>query len=389
MVDVLGLVGDVEQGLGAVGQVTGGRVEDDAPHLLATVVSPGSKVSRTVSPRGDQPVAEQARLGGLAGPVATLEADEESVLWEDPGVHAGTPYGRAPTPGGAGQPDDVDTRTLVVAGADGPRVGRPHGWTMSARLRAGRVRGVGAAEQDHGHEEGPPPVRRRGGPSAARAPAVPPRSRNARQPIGPPSRMSHIQAARVARHGSGPAPASRKVPNHAASPRRRPAGTAPPPPLRGAGEAGIGDVEAGGLVAHVAAGQRSRYVAGSPAIRTPVSGPSRGLSRLSTDDLGEPATHPPVPPQEDRRPAADSRSHGDSPTISTRVTEPLEIAELEVEEVGPPLAGETRPTRPSPARGRRRPARSAASGGHASRRTTPAAPQSLSPCPTPVRVDAA
>ena len=50
-VDVLGLVGGVEQRLGAVGQLAGLGAEHDPAQLLRRpAVSPGSKVSRTTYP---------------------------------------------------------------------------------------------------------------------------------------------------------------------------------------------------------------------------------------------------------------------------------------------------------------------------------------------------
>ena len=59
VVDVLGLVGGVEQGLGAVGQLAGGRIEHDAPQLLADLgVARLEGEQDAVAPL-DQPLAQQ------------------------------------------------------------------------------------------------------------------------------------------------------------------------------------------------------------------------------------------------------------------------------------------------------------------------------------------
>ena len=83
-VDVLGLVGGVQQDLGAVGQLAGGRVEHDAPHLLPDRGVTGLEGQQGVESAVGERAGEGPRLGGLARPFAALEADE------DPGggVHA-------------------------------------------------------------------------------------------------------------------------------------------------------------------------------------------------------------------------------------------------------------------------------------------------------------
>ena len=96
VVDVLGLVGGVEQGLGAVGQVAGRRVEHDAPQLLADRRVTGLEGEQDGLAALDEPVAQQPRLGGLAGPLAALEAHEEPVLGIDPCIHEAHPTGGLP-----------------------------------------------------------------------------------------------------------------------------------------------------------------------------------------------------------------------------------------------------------------------------------------------------
>ena len=84
-VDVLGLVGGVEQRLGAVRDVAGGRVEHDPAQLLPDLGVPRLVGQQDVVPLGLEPVAQQPGLGGLAGALAALERDEAP----GGGVHAG------------------------------------------------------------------------------------------------------------------------------------------------------------------------------------------------------------------------------------------------------------------------------------------------------------
>jgi hypothetical protein len=80
---VLRLVGGVEQHLGTVGQVAGGRVQHDvadlAAHLRVTRLEGESHLVALLH----QPVVEQAGLRRLARALAALEADEDAGV----GVH--------------------------------------------------------------------------------------------------------------------------------------------------------------------------------------------------------------------------------------------------------------------------------------------------------------
>ncbi len=76
--DVLGLVGGVEQRLGAVGERAGGRVEHDLAQLLADLGVAGLVGEQHVVPLLGEPAEQQPGLGRLAGTLAALERDEEA-----------------------------------------------------------------------------------------------------------------------------------------------------------------------------------------------------------------------------------------------------------------------------------------------------------------------
>ncbi len=97
-VDVLGLVGGVQQRLGAVGQRARRRVEHDAAYLVADRGAAGLAGQQYDVPVGLEPLAQQLRLRGLAGPFTTLEADEDALR----GVDAGELCGHALTLDGGG-----------------------------------------------------------------------------------------------------------------------------------------------------------------------------------------------------------------------------------------------------------------------------------------------
>src|SRR4029077_16898745 len=83
-VDVLGLVGGVEQQLGAVRQRTGGRVEDDPAYLLADGSVARLEGEQYVVPGSLERRGERPGLRGLARTLAALETDEDA----GGGVHA-------------------------------------------------------------------------------------------------------------------------------------------------------------------------------------------------------------------------------------------------------------------------------------------------------------
>ena len=160
----------------------------------------------------DQPVAQQPRLGGLAGPVAALEADEESVL----GVGAEftrTPYGRGGT----------------RSGANGPHMQAGDGYVVERRadrrpvLRRSPLNGA-PRKRIRPMTNAQPPVsaavpRGRASPAARRAgrarlPADRPSSRTTTTPTGRPPRLgsAHHQQERAeprATRGTRPTRATR------------------------------------------------------------------------------------------------------------------------------------------------------------------------------------
>jgi hypothetical protein len=98
-VDVLGLVGGVQQHLGAVGELTGGRVEHDPADLLAD-----RGVARLEGEQGVETALLQRRgqgagLRGLARTLAALEADEDAGRR----VHAPPPSCCSPCSGSGGR----------------------------------------------------------------------------------------------------------------------------------------------------------------------------------------------------------------------------------------------------------------------------------------------
>ena len=88
--DVLGLVGGVEQGLGAVGELTGGGVEHDATYVGADL-----GVARLAGEHDDVPLGLEARWRrivawvDLPGALAALEADEQPGRRVGPGEAVG------------------------------------------------------------------------------------------------------------------------------------------------------------------------------------------------------------------------------------------------------------------------------------------------------------
>ena len=94
---MLGLVGGVEQCLGAVGQGAGLGTQHDAADLATHGRVTGLERQPYGVPLGEQPVAQPPGLGGLARALAALEAHEDAA----PGVHGA---GRA---GGGGHGRDA------------------------------------------------------------------------------------------------------------------------------------------------------------------------------------------------------------------------------------------------------------------------------------------
>ena len=89
-VDVLGLVGGVEQRLGAVGELAGGRVEHDLADLAAHLGVAGLEGQQHGVALALQPRPQRLGLRGLAGALAALEADEDAVRGPDPWVVVGS-----------------------------------------------------------------------------------------------------------------------------------------------------------------------------------------------------------------------------------------------------------------------------------------------------------
>lgn len=77
-VDVLGAVRGVQQGLGAVREAGAGDVEEDRAQPLADRGRPRLAGHDDLVALGPDPLGQRLGLGGLAGPVAALQSDEEA-----------------------------------------------------------------------------------------------------------------------------------------------------------------------------------------------------------------------------------------------------------------------------------------------------------------------
>ena len=95
LVDVLGLVGGVDQGLGPRRQRAGGVVEHDAAQDRADVGAAGLAGEQHAVAELLEPVDEHPGLGGLAGTLTTLEGEEHPAFGEER-IHADDPTAAYP-----------------------------------------------------------------------------------------------------------------------------------------------------------------------------------------------------------------------------------------------------------------------------------------------------